>query len=599
MEAAAAPSEEGAHAVAVLRGLEALRAERSLLDVTLVAGEAEFGAHRAVLAAASGYFRAMFGGGLRESRAARVRLHGVEAACLARLLDFAYTGRLAELPEPEAAEQLLRAADLLQFPAVKAACGAWLAARLEPAAALELQDFGEAFACAPLAAAARRCVLRHAARPDGELAAQLERVPLARLVSYLRDDALRVPKEEAAFELALRWVRADVPARAPLLPQLLAHVRLPFVRRFALLAHVEGEPLVARSPACRRLLAEARLFQDGRLDRHDRAPCARLRPRPSTGLAEILVVLGGCDRDCDELATLDCFNPRTGHWRYLAEFPEHLGGGYSAAALGNDLYVTGGSDGSRLYDCVWRYNSSVNEWTEVSPMLKAREYHSSAVLDGLLYVIASDSTERYDHMLDAWEPLQPMLYPMDNCSTATCRGKLYATGSLAGKESMVIQCYDPETDLWSLVNCGQLPPWSFTPKTVALSGLMYFVRDDSAEVDVYNPGKNEWDKIPPMLQVHVGGSLAVLGGKLYVSGGYDSTFELSGMVECYDPETRTWSVAGQLPEPIFWHSSVSIFRQFMPEMSEEDEELPLDNAISLNQQRQNRSLQGGNLNELH
>lgn len=93
--------------------------------------------------------------------------------------------------------------------------------------------------------------------------------------------------------------------------------------------------------------------------------------------------------------------------------------------------------------------------------------------------------------------------------------------------------------------------------------------------------------------------MAVLGGKLYVSGGYDSTFELSGMVECYDPETRTWSITGQLPEPIFWHSSVSIFRQFMPELSEEDEELALDNAVSLNQQRQNRSLQGGNLNELH
>lgn len=99
-------------------------------------------------------------------------------------------------------------------------------------------------------------------------------------------------------------------------------------------------------------------------------------------------------------------------------------------------------------------------------------------------------------------------------------------------------------------------------------------------------------------QVHVGGSLAVLGGKLYVSGGYDSTFELSAMVECYDPETRSWSVAGQLPEPIFWHSSVSIFRQFMPEMSE-GEELRLDNATSLAQQRQNRSLQDQNLNELH
>ncbi|ELW68696.1 Kelch-like protein 21 [Tupaia chinensis] len=94
---------------------------------------------------------------------------------------------------------------------------------------------------------------------------------------------------------------------------------------------------------------------------------------------------------------------------------------------------------------------------------------------------------------------------------------------------------------------------------------MHSHRDDSAEVDVYNPAKNEWDKIPSMNQVHVGGSLAVLGGKLYVSGGYDNTFELSDVVEAYDPETRAWSVVGRLPEPTFWHGSVSIFRQFMPQ----------------------------------
>uniref|UniRef100_A0A8C6YZ66 Kelch like family member 21 n=2 Tax=Nothoprocta perdicaria TaxID=30464 RepID=A0A8C6YZ66_NOTPE len=230
-------------------------------------------------------------------------------------------------------------------------------------------------------------------------------------------------------------------------------------------------------------------------------------------------------------------------------------------------------------------------------MLKAREYHSSTVLDGLLYVIASDSTERYDHSLDSWEALQPMLYPMDNCSTTSCRGKLFAIGSLAGKETMVMQCYDPDSDLWSLVNCGHLPPWSFAPKTVTLSGLMYFIRDDSAEVDVYNPVKNEWDKIPAMLQVHVGGSVAVLGGKLYVSGGYDNTFELSDVLEAYDPEARAWSVAGRLPEPTFWHGSVSIFRQFMPETTQEDEGIALDNTINLSRQRP--ELREQNLNELH
>uniref|UniRef100_A0A8C9EYB1 BTB domain-containing protein n=1 Tax=Pavo cristatus TaxID=9049 RepID=A0A8C9EYB1_PAVCR len=260
-------------------GAFALRAERSLLDVTVVAGGREFGAHRAVLAAASGYFRAMFGGALREARAERVRLHGVEPECLSRLLDFAYTGRVGGLG-PDIAERLLRAADLLQFPAVKEACGAWLARQLEPANALDMQDFAEAFACPALAAAAHRFILRHVS----ELGAQLERLPLPRLLSYLRDDGLCVPKEEAAFQLALRWVHADPAARAPLLPQLLAHVRLPFVRRFYLLAHVEGEPLVARCPPCLRLLQEARDFQAARLDRHDRGPCARMRPRPSTGL---------------------------------------------------------------------------------------------------------------------------------------------------------------------------------------------------------------------------------------------------------------------------------------------------------------------------
>lgn len=97
-------------------------------------------------------------------------------------------------------------------------------------------------------------------------------------------------------------------------------------------------------------------------------------------------------------------------------------------------------------------------------------------------------------------------------------------------------------------------------------------------------------------QVHVGGSVAVLGGKLYVSGGYDNTFELSDVLEAYDPETRTWSVVGQLPEPIFWHGSVSIFRQFMPETTQEDDSITLDNTISLS--RQNQNLHNQNLNEL-
>lgn len=140
------------------------------------------------------------------------------------------------------------------------------------------------------------------------------------------------------------------------------------------------------------------------------------------------------------------------------------------------MLPSGGSDGSRLYDCVWRYKSSVNEWTEVSPMLKAHEYHSTSVLKGQLYVVASDSTERYDPSLDCWEALPAMLHPMDNCSTTACNGHLYAIGRLTEEDRMTMQVYDVDTNRWCMVSCGQLPAWSFTPKTVTLNGLIYFIR---------------------------------------------------------------------------------------------------------------------------
>ncbi|KAK1159631.1 kelch-like protein 21 [Acipenser oxyrinchus oxyrinchus] len=499
------PFFDSAHALNLLRGIHELRAERKFFDVTLCAEGREFPCHRTVLAAASNYFKAMFAGTLRESGMDRVELHEVSAAVLGLLVDFCYTGRATV--SHENVDPLLKGADLFQ------------GVRLPG-----------------LAESARRFALRNivelAKGPD------FERLPLKRLLELVSDDRLCVDKEETAYLIAARWVKADPQRRLHFWPELFQRVRLPFVRRYFLLAH------------------SARV-------RPARPPCGG-GGAPSTGLAEILVVIGGCDQDCDELVTVDCYNPHTGHWRYLAEFPEHLGGGYSISALGNDMYVTGGSDGSRLYDCVWRYNSSVNEWTEVSPMLKPREYHTSCVLKGQLYVVASDSTERYDHSLDAWEPLLPMLHPMDNCSTTACRGRLYATGCLAGQETMVIQCYDPDSGRWSLVNCGPLPPWSFAPKTVALDGLIYFVRDDSAEVDVFNPLKNEWDAIPRMTQSGPRGGSVARWGKLFVSGGYDDTFELSDVVEAYDPSTGTWSRAARLPQPTFWHGSVSIFRQFMP-----------------------------------
>ncbi|MBN3274583.1 KLH21 protein, partial [Polyodon spathula] len=564
------PFFDTAHALNLLRGIHELRAERKFFDVTLCAEGREFPCHRTVLAATSNYFKAMFAGTLRESGMDRVELHEVSATVLGLLVDFCYTGRATV--SHENVDPLLKGADLFQFPSVKEACCCFLEQRLDVSNCLELQDFAEAYACRGLAESARRFALRNvvelAKGPD------FERLPLKRLLELVSDDRLCVDKEETAYLMVSRWVKADPQRRLHLWPELFQRVRLPFVRRYFLLAHVESDPLVYTSPSCLGLVAEARAFQSAGYDRHDQ-PCERVRPRPSTGLAEILVVIGGCDQDCDELVTVDCYNPHTGHWRYLAEFPEHLGGGYSISALGNDIYVTGRSH--------WGGSTGFDFLISVSIII---------IIIIIISIISSSSI--ISVVIICLMTLLFIQRHVPQCSVPQCS----------------VRCAPVQCAVCPSAVC----PSAMCPSAVcsvphSLTPPLCSCRDDSAEVDVFNPLKNEWDAIPPMTQVHVGGSVAPLGGKLFVSGGYDDTFELSDVVEAYDPSTGTWSRAARLPQPTFWHGSVSIFRQFMPS-APIGFEAGLDNAnnevnaVHLHRHQQNHRAQAllhqnQNLNQLH
>lgn len=60
------------------------------------------------------------------------------------------------------------------------------------------------------------------------------------------------------------------------------------------------------------------------------------------GLAEVLVTLGGCDNNCDEIRSVECINPMTNHSRCLAGSPQGMRRGFSAVILDEDIFVTGG-----------------------------------------------------------------------------------------------------------------------------------------------------------------------------------------------------------------------------------------------------------------
>lgn len=93
--------------------------EKLFTDVELVVGERVFAAHRAVLAARSPVFAAMFHTDMIESRSRRVQVDDVPANVFDVFLRFVYTGQLAHGADDD---ELLRVADRYQVETLRRLC---------------------------------------------------------------------------------------------------------------------------------------------------------------------------------------------------------------------------------------------------------------------------------------------------------------------------------------------------------------------------------------------------------------------------------------------------------------------------------------------
>lgn len=139
------------------KGMENLRVNQELTDVILSVQGDDFPCHRAVLAAASHYFRAMFCSGLRESHEERVEMKGLESATMRTLLDYTYTGR-ALLTETNV-QRILEAASQFQFLRVVEACASFLSKSLHLDSCVEILNLAESHAIPSLKSTARDFII--------------------------------------------------------------------------------------------------------------------------------------------------------------------------------------------------------------------------------------------------------------------------------------------------------------------------------------------------------------------------------------------------------------------------------------------------------
>ncbi|XP_007939723.1 kelch-like protein 30 [Orycteropus afer afer] len=549
------------HAQDMLDGLQRLRSQPKLADVTLVVGDRELPCHRSLLALSSPYFHAMFAGDFAESFLARVELRDVEPAVVAQLVDFVYTGRLTITQGN--VEALTRTAAHLHFPAVQKVCGRYLQQQLDATNCLGICEFGERQGLLGVAAKAWAFL-----RENFEAVAQEDeflQLPRERLAACLASELLQVQPEQSRLEALLRWVRHDPPARAPHLPELLGLVHLDALPQPRMRQLLASEPLIQASEACQAALSQG----------HG----AVLLALPQK-LEEVLVVVGGRALEEDEEAgeepephpaNFTFYNTKAKQWLALPDFPDYHKWGFSLAALNNNIYVTGGSRGSKTdawsTTQAWCFPLKEAAWRPVAPMLKARTNHASAALNGEIYAIGGTTldaveVESYDPYTDSWTPVSPALKYVSNFSAAGCQGRLYLVGSSACKyNALALQCYNPATDVWSVIASPFLPKYLSSPRCAALQGALYLIGDNTKKVYVYDPGANLWQKVQPLHCLHENGALVPLGDALYVTGGrwqgMDGDYHVE--MEAYDRACDTWTRHGALPRLWLYHSASAVF----------------------------------------
>ncbi|WP_406841574.1 kelch repeat-containing protein (plasmid) [Streptomyces sp. AHU1] len=115
--------------------------------------------------------------------------------------------------------------------------------------------------------------------------------------------------------------------------------------------------------------------------------------------------------------------------------------------------------------------------------------------------------------------------------------------------------YNPSTDTWT----AKASPLKGTADAAHafIGGKLYVTggfnfMDPSlfiATTQVYTPATDTWSTASDNPAPTVGSGSAVLKGKLYIVSGIDTQQELTSRVEVYDPDTDTWTQAGDYPIP--------------------------------------------------
>ncbi|XP_071844095.1 kelch-like ECH-associated protein 1B [Apostichopus japonicus] len=155
--------------------------------------------------------------------------------------------------------------------------------------------------------------------------------------------------------------------------------------------------------------------------------------------------------------------------------------------------------------------------------------------------------ECYDPISNTWDTLACLPEARSGLGAATINGIFYCVGGRnntaeANTDSNQLDCYNPLRNMWRTLNpmieCrNRVGVAVLDDMLYAVGGSQGCVLHNSAER--YNVEEDKWTKVANMHSKRIGVGCTVVNRLLYAVGGFDGQHRLSS-VECYHPENDEW-----------------------------------------------------------
>lgn len=519
--------------------LNEMRSHHELCDITLLVNDCEIPTHRAILAACSPYFRAMFLSGFVESFQSRVVLKDVETEALKKIVDFFYTSELrVDITEVEG---ILNVACLLHLQYIIEECEKLMRRNITPGNCLGLKTVAQTFSLHFLYKQALRFCLWHFETVVKE--EEFLQLPPDELQLLVSDDLLKVKDEGKVLNAVWRWLKHDFPNRCAVVPDIIQHIRFPLMSVPDMMHSIQVKEFCQNYTLCRELVREA-ISYNSTGNKSMQVENPRVKPRMAS---EDIYVIGGWSNG-QKMSTVQCFNVNTLQWTCMA--------GMTVATVARQDYFRVVVVDEELYTVsrnkVGKFDPILNCWITIAggPDVQCK-WAGVCHLNDIIYVVGGHSSmcaKSFNPETCLWTDLPSMNYARYYPGVAVLNDKIYAVGGLDHLWSPLSagERYDPACNCWDLIAEMGVSRWSLG--VAVINNMLYAIGgSDSKEpsansVEAYDPLQDKWiQTVTPMNEGRRCLGVAVVNDNIYVVGG-----RVVNTIEFYDREKNKWKIVGSV-----------------------------------------------------